>query len=75
MGLTGAYNSPLDDDVVAHAFRRGVTFFDTSDVYGPHTNETLLGKVVRPALRLFVFLHPFSILFFLSRGELVSLSL
>ena len=49
MGLTGSYNSPLDDDagaaVVAHAFRRGVTFFDTSDVYGPHTNETLLGKV------------------------------
>jgi aryl-alcohol dehydrogenase-like predicted oxidoreductase len=49
MGLTGAYNSPMDDDagiaVIVHAFRRGVTFFDTSDVYGPHTNETLLGKV------------------------------
>ncbi|XP_062215312.1 probable aldo-keto reductase 1 [Phragmites australis] len=51
MGLTGSYNSPLDDDagaaVVAHAFRRGVTFFDTSDVYGPHTNETLLGKALK----------------------------
>jgi hypothetical protein len=49
MGLTGAYNSPLDDDagiaVITHAFRRGVTFFDTSDVYGPRTNEILLGKV------------------------------
>lgn len=49
MGLTGAYNSPLDDDagaaVIAHAFRRGVTFFDTSDVYGPLANEILLGKV------------------------------
>ena len=49
MGLTGSYSAPLSDDagasVVAHAFRRGVTFFDTSDFYGPHTNETLLGKV------------------------------
>ena len=49
MGLTGAYNSPLDDEagiaVITHAFRRGVTFFDTSDVYGPLTNEILLGKV------------------------------
>lgn len=51
MGLTGAYNTPLDDDagvaVIAHAFRRGVTFFDTSDVYGPHANEILLGKALK----------------------------
>uniref|UniRef100_A0ACD5ZQP9 Uncharacterized protein n=1 Tax=Avena sativa TaxID=4498 RepID=A0ACD5ZQP9_AVESA len=51
MGLTGSYNSPLDDDagvaVITHAFRRGVTFFDTSDIYGPHTNETLLGKALK----------------------------
>ncbi|KAJ1284348.1 hypothetical protein BS78_03G196800 [Paspalum vaginatum] len=51
MGLTGIYNSPLDDEagiaVIKHAFRRGVTFFDTSDVYGPHTNETLLGKALK----------------------------
>ncbi|WVZ58733.1 hypothetical protein U9M48_008973, partial [Paspalum notatum var. saurae] len=49
LGLTGAYNSPLDDEagaaVVAHAFRRGITFFDTSDYYGPLANEILLGKV------------------------------
>jgi len=36
--LTGAYGSAaLDDEaagaVIAHAFRRGVTFFDTSDIY------------------------------------------
>ncbi|WVZ69674.1 hypothetical protein U9M48_018425 [Paspalum notatum var. saurae] len=52
MGLTsGTYNSPLDDEagiaVIKHAFRRGVTFFDTADVYGPHTNETLLGKALK----------------------------
>ncbi|AQK96677.1 Putative oxidoreductase, aldo/keto reductase family protein [Zea mays] len=51
MGLTGAYNSPLDDEagiaVIAHAFSRGVTLFDTSDVYGPLTNEILLGKALK----------------------------
>ncbi|WVZ69651.1 hypothetical protein U9M48_018406 [Paspalum notatum var. saurae] len=52
MGLTtGTYNSPLDDEariaVIKHAFRRGVTFFDTSDFYGPHTNEILLGKALK----------------------------
>jgi aryl-alcohol dehydrogenase-like predicted oxidoreductase len=51
MGLTGSYNAPLGEEavaaVVAHAFRRGVTFFDTSDAYGPHTNETLLGKALK----------------------------
>ncbi|KAM0884745.1 hypothetical protein ACQ4PT_030791 [Festuca glaucescens] len=51
MGLTGSYNFPLGDDagvaVIAHAFHRGVTFFDTSDFYGPHTNETLLGKELK----------------------------
>ncbi|PAN29673.1 hypothetical protein PAHAL_5G243300 [Panicum hallii] len=50
MGLTGSYNAPLGDEAVAavvgHAFRRGVTFFDTSDAYGPHTNETLLGRAL-----------------------------
>ena len=49
MGLTGAYNDPVSDDVgisiIKHAFDRGVTFFDTSDVYGPKTNEILVGKV------------------------------
>ncbi|KAF8696925.1 hypothetical protein HU200_036569 [Digitaria exilis] len=51
MGLSGAYNSPLDDDagiaVITHAFSRGVTFFDTSNAYGPLTNEILLGKALK----------------------------
>jgi len=49
MSLSGAYNSPVDDEVgvsiIKHAFNNGITFFDTSDVYGPHTNEILIGKV------------------------------
>ncbi|KAB1209550.1 putative aldo-keto reductase 1 [Morella rubra] len=51
MGLTGAYNSPLSEEdgisVLNHAFTKGITFFDTSDVYGPLTNEILLGKALK----------------------------
>ncbi|KAK8958828.1 putative aldo-keto reductase 1 [Platanthera guangdongensis] len=51
MGLSGIYNSPVDDEigisVILHAFERGITFFDTSDFYGPHTNEVLVGKALR----------------------------
>ncbi|KAK8589445.1 hypothetical protein V6N13_088289 [Hibiscus sabdariffa] len=51
MGLSGAYNDPVPDDVgitiIKHAFARGITFFDTSDVYGPKTNEILVGKALK----------------------------
>lgn len=51
MGLTGVYNSPVDEEtgiaIILRAFERGVTFFDTSDAYGPLTNEILLGKARR----------------------------
>jgi aryl-alcohol dehydrogenase-like predicted oxidoreductase len=50
-GLSGGYNSPVSDEVgisiIKHAFDNGITFFDTSDVYGPHTNEILVGKVLK----------------------------
>lgn len=49
MGLSGVYNSPLPEQdgisVIKYAFNKGITFFDTSDVYGPHVNEILVGKV------------------------------
>lgn len=48
MGLTGAYNSPLSDEdgisIIKHAFNKGITFFDTADVYGGNANEVLVGK-------------------------------
>ncbi|XP_039139348.1 probable aldo-keto reductase 1 [Dioscorea cayenensis subsp. rotundata] len=51
MGLTGAYNSPLPEEkgiaIIKHAFNQGITFFDTSDVYGPLTNEILIGKALK----------------------------
>ena len=50
MGLTGTYNVPVPDDVgisvIKEAFNKGITFFDTSDIYGvEHANEILVGKV------------------------------
>ena len=49
LGLTGFHNAPLSEEVgisiIKHAFDNGITFFDTSDIYGPETNEVLIGKV------------------------------
>ena len=49
MGLSGGYSDPVPEEVgvsiIKHAFSKGITFFDTSDIYGPHLNEILLGKV------------------------------
>lgn len=51
MGLTGNYNDPVPDEVgisiIKHAFDQGVTFFDTSDIYGANTNEILVGKALK----------------------------
>ena len=50
MSLTGAYSSPLSEEdgiaVIKHAFSKGITFFDSADIYGPHINEIMLGKVI-----------------------------
>ncbi|KAG4914011.1 hypothetical protein JHK86_054444 [Glycine max] len=52
MGLTGAYNDPLPEEegisIIKHAFSKGITFFDTSDIYGPdHANEIVVGKALK----------------------------
>ncbi|CAL5032935.1 unnamed protein product [Urochloa decumbens] len=51
MGMSMAYGERKPEaDMVAllhHAVAAGVTFLDTSDVYGPHTNEVLLGKALQ----------------------------
>lgn len=56
MGLTGVYNSCVSDEdgisILKEAFNRGITFFDTADVYGPHSNEILVGKVLTSALEI-----------------------
>ncbi|KAF3968983.1 hypothetical protein CMV_007196 [Castanea mollissima] len=51
MSLTGIYNSPLSEEngiaIIKHAFSKGITFFDSADIYGPHSNEILLGKALK----------------------------
>ena len=45
----GYVDSPSDDDpvtVIGRALDLGVTMFDTADVYGPFTNEELLGRAL-----------------------------
>ncbi|KAK9146052.1 hypothetical protein Sjap_005955 [Stephania japonica] len=50
MGMSAFYGPPKPEfdmiSLIRHAVNRGVTFLDTSDVYGPHTNEILLGKAL-----------------------------
>ena len=52
MGLSAAYGKPVSwEDGIAlirGAVERGVTFFDTAEVYGPFTNEKLVGEALRP---------------------------
>uniref|UniRef100_A0ACD5UPG7 Uncharacterized protein n=1 Tax=Avena sativa TaxID=4498 RepID=A0ACD5UPG7_AVESA len=55
MGMSALYGPPKPEhDMVAlihHAIAAGVTLLDTSDVYGPHTNEILLGKALQGGVR------------------------
>jgi aryl-alcohol dehydrogenase-like predicted oxidoreductase len=55
MSLSYAYGPAMNiaDAVtlIRTAFDRGVTFFDTAEVYGPHTNEELLGEALAPMRR------------------------
>ncbi|XP_059077670.1 probable aldo-keto reductase 3 isoform X5 [Cryptomeria japonica] len=49
MGLSAFYGAPTAEEdgiaLIEHAFNKGITFFDTADMYGPFTNEVLVGKV------------------------------
>ena len=49
MGMSEFYGATDDDESIATIHRAldlGVTFLDTSDAYGPHTNEVLVGKAI-----------------------------
>jgi aryl-alcohol dehydrogenase-like predicted oxidoreductase len=50
MGMSMAYGVPPEKKemiaLIAKAEERGVTFFDTAEVYGPYTNEELLGEAL-----------------------------
>lgn len=47
-GLGPAVDKKTGIDLVRAAFERGVTFFDTAEVYGPFTNEELVGEALAP---------------------------
>ena len=52
MGMSFSYGPPKDKkemtDLLRAAVDRGVTFFDTAEVYGPFTNEELVGEALAP---------------------------
>jgi len=52
MGLSYGYGPAVDKQkgisLIRSAFERGVTFFDTAEVYGPFTNEELVGEALAP---------------------------
>lgn len=51
MGMSDFYGKRNDEEstnVIQRAFELGIRFFDTADMYGPYTNEILVGKAVRP---------------------------
>ena len=50
MGMSTAYGTPNDAESMAtlqRAVEQGVTLFDTAEIYGPHTNERLVGAGLR----------------------------
>ena len=52
MSMTGGYSDRPDRQemisLLRAAVERGVTFFDTAEIYGPYTNEELVGEALAP---------------------------
>lgn len=52
MGMSFSYGQPMEKQagiaLIRAAVEQGVTFFDTAEVYGPYTNEELVGEALAP---------------------------
>src|ERR1700683_1755600 len=52
MGMISSYGPPADKremiGLIRTAVERGITFFDTAEVYGPFLNEELVGEALAP---------------------------
>src|SRR5213080_1689941 len=71
MGMSFGYGPPADRQemisLIRTAVERGVTFFDTAQVYGPFTNEELVGEALSPVREQVVIATKFG--FDLETGE------
>ncbi len=71
MGMSFSYGPPKDKKemtaLLRTAVERGVTFFDTAEVYGPFTNEELVGEALAPFRKQVVIATKFG--FDLSGGD------
>src|SRR5437879_1062813 len=63
MGMSFGYGPPKDEQEMISLLRlaveRGVTFFDTAEIYGPFTNEELVGEALAPKRERVVFATKF----------------
>ena len=65
MSISANYGPPADSTqgigVLREAHNRGVSFFDTAEIYGPHTNEELVGEALEPLRQQVVIATKFGI--------------
>src|SRR5467141_4126062 len=65
MGMSQSYGVPPDKQamisLIRTAVERGVTFFDTAEIYGPYTNEELVGEALAPFRRQVVIATKFGV--------------
>jgi len=73
MGMSFGYGPPKDKQdmisVIRRAVELGVTFFDTAEVYGPFTNEELVGEALAPVREQVVIATKFGFKFHSETGK------
>ena len=65
MGMSEFYGKANDDEsnkAIKKAYELGITFFDTSDMYGPYKNEILVGKALKDIRKKVVIATKFGIM-------------
>ena len=78
MGMSFGYGPPADKkemiSLIRTAVERGVTFFDTAEVYGPYTNEELVGEALEPVRKQVVIATKFGFQFDPAPGKQAGLN-